>query len=54
MCINKDISKYLVKKFGNLSGYAQQYLYDYMLKNNNIYMIKKMKFYFFILRKQLK
>lgn len=29
-----QISNYFVNLFGNLSGYAQQYLYDYMLNDN--------------------
>ena len=29
-----NISKYFVDKFKNLSGYAQQYIYNYMLNNN--------------------
>ena len=30
---DSKISKYYVNKFGNYSGYAQQYLYNYMIKN---------------------
>lgn len=32
---DENISKYFVSKFGNLSGYAQQYLYNFMLNKSN-------------------
>ena len=31
---DENISKYFVSKFGNLSGYAQQYIYNFMLNKS--------------------
>lgn len=32
---DEKISKYFVKKYGKYSGYAQQYIYNFMLNNTN-------------------